>query len=78
MLAEAYAEGIGVKKDLVRARELHTTACEANNIDGCINLGDLMHRGLGGPKDRDGAKKMFKKACDAGDEMGCKNLKAVK
>jgi TPR repeat protein len=46
-----YDNGEGVKRDAVRAVQLHSQACQADQPVGCINLGAAYEVGRGVPRD---------------------------
>jgi TPR repeat protein len=77
-LAISYVKGVGVAKDLAKARELYRRACDAGDADSCNNLGILLQSGLGGPKDLAAAQTLFEQACKAGVAIGCDNAKPHK
>lgn len=74
----ALEQGVGMKKDLAKARSVYERACNANDADACNNLGFLFDHGHGGPQSDERAKELFKRACDGGNELGCKNLGKMK
>ena len=59
-----YYEGLGVKKDYVKARNFSEKACKAGDELGCTNLGVLYLEGLGVKKDYAKARSLFEKACN--------------
>jgi TPR repeat protein len=58
-----------------RARLLFEQACNADDTEGCFNLGLLYEKGLGVPKDAARAAGFFRKACAGGDAEGCQQSK---
>ncbi|GAA7859064.1 hypothetical protein HpMS19_01160 [Helicobacter pylori] len=46
-----YQNGQGVEKDLIKASQYFSKACELNNGWGCNNLGDSYQNGEGVEKD---------------------------
>ena len=78
LLGDAFATGKGFdkeKKDVARATDLYTKACEAQYAPGCVKLGELLIA-----EDRKGqtaAATAFKKACDLDARIGCYELAAL-
>ena len=65
-LANCYAFGTGVPKDLVEAFRLYKLSAEEGNAASCYSLGMMMQRGEGTPYDPVKAFKWLKRAADAG------------
>ncbi len=61
-----YANGIGVEKNLAKARRLYTQAAERGSIPATIQLAQWMIVGRGGPLDVPGAIELLKAARDKG------------
>jgi TPR repeat protein len=74
-LARLYQQGLGVKTDLFKARQLYRLAAAKCNATAQNNLGLMMLNGHGGEKDLVGAFRLFEKAAMQGlhadaDAMG--------
>ena len=69
-LGYMYANGLGVAKDNVRAKELETKACDGGNFYGCNNLGFLEQS----EKDFVPAATHLAKACAGNNPNGCASL----
>jgi len=54
-----YVNGQGVKRDLDKAAELFTKACDSNNAVACSNLGLMYASGEGAPKNYYKAVELF-------------------
>jgi hypothetical protein len=50
-LALAYEKGLGVERDLAKARALYERSCEHHRSDACFDLGRLHRDALGGEAD---------------------------
>jgi len=69
-LGDMYRHGNGVEKDVVKAKEILTNSCNANNMDGCLKLGNLY-------LDNNNTQKsieFYTKVCDNKYPMGCHNI----
>jgi TPR repeat protein len=62
-LARLYQQGLGVKTDLIKARQLYRLASARCNATAQNNLGLMMLNGHGGEKDLVGAFKLKKRQC---------------
>lgn len=74
-LARLYQQGLGVKTDLIKARQLYRLAAAKCNATAQNNLGLMLLNGHGGEKDLVGAFRLFEKAAMQGlhadaDAMG--------
>ena len=74
-LARLYQQGLGVKTDLIKARQHYRLAAAKCNATAQNNLGLMMLNGHGGEKDLVGAFRFFEKAAKQGlhadaDAMG--------
>ncbi len=78
-LASSYEQGEGVLKDVAKALELYTEACDGESVESCVSAGTLY---LGGDpavaKDLLAATRLYGKAlalykegCDAGSQPDC-------
>ena len=65
-LGGLYEKGIGVKKDLIRARDLYTAAAERGNAKAMHNLAVLYADGFDGKPDYPAAIKWFRMAAARG------------
>jgi hypothetical protein len=63
-----YDNGESVQKDILKAIELLTKACDMGYAYGCYRLGLMYEYRNNIPK----ALKMYTKACDMKEERGCK------
>jgi TPR repeat protein len=66
-LAQCYATGTGVKKNLTIAAQLYLKAAEQGNIDAQCRLGDCYKNGEGVDKDAPKAMAWYRKAAEQGD-----------
>lgn len=73
-LGDMYAAGQGVERDLARAGEAYSRACDGGASDVCNTLGEMYRQtgALEGGAERAGA--LFQRACDGGSSAGCLNL----
>jgi TPR repeat protein len=65
-LGGLYEKGIGVRKDLLRARDLYLAAAQKGNAKAMHNLAVLYAEGVSGPPDYSSAAVWFRKAADHG------------
>ena len=65
-LGGLYERGIGVKKDLLRARDLYLAAAQKGNAKAMHNLAVLYAEGVSGTPDYNSAAIWFRKAADRG------------
>lgn len=72
-LADAYASGRGVERNMGRAAEYSERACTGGIADVCNTLGEIYEKSdvEGGPTR---AAQYFQKACDGHSSAGCLNL----
>jgi hypothetical protein len=70
-LAGAYESGLGVPRDVARARALLLSACDHGESAGCLNLGSVYEQGEGVPKDLARAASLYRLACDGGSPSAC-------
>ncbi len=64
--------GTGVPKDVTRAAELYKQACDADELNGCVQLGRLHLSGRGGvSRDQLESRRLFDRGCDGGIHRGC-------
>ncbi|MDA3058153.1 tetratricopeptide repeat protein [Campylobacter sp. VBCF_05 NA6] len=69
-LADYYVGGYGVQKDLSKAVQLYTKACEKNEYSACLALSEIFYN----QGDYNMAKILDEKACVGGDTIGCSNI----
>jgi localization factor PodJL len=65
-LGGLYEKGIGVRKDLLRARDLYLAAAQKGNAKAMHNLAVLYAEGVSGTPDYESAATWFRKAADHG------------
>ncbi len=68
-------DGINAIKDKksAKAHELFSKACDANNANGCMDLGIMYDTGNGVKQNKIKAVQLYTKACDGGNAKGCLN-----
>jgi TPR repeat protein len=71
-LGTFYWVGLGVAKDLPRAKSLAARGCDATVIDGCNTLGGIAAED--GPEGVKRAVPFFDRACSGGQAISCDNL----
>jgi len=69
-LGHLYSNGIGVVKDVAKAKELFTQQCNRGVSDACAWLGMRLYD----EKKYEQAASLFRHACDAGAKVGCTML----
>jgi TPR repeat protein len=67
-LGEMYRDGVGVSRQLVRARKLFQEAAETGNVNAMYNLARMEYDGLGGQRDTGKALDWYTRAADEGHE----------
>ncbi len=77
-LGVLYQKGEGVEKNLIKAAQLYTKACELKESFGCGALGMLYENGQGVEKDLRKATQFYSKACKLGNQKACEILKELK
>ncbi|WQR84029.1 sel1 repeat family protein [Helicobacter pylori] len=70
-----YEYGQGVEKNLTKAAQFYSKACDLNNSVGCGSLGLLYEYGQGVEKNLTKAAQYISKACKLGDQKACEVLK---
>lgn len=65
------AAAVSERKDLQKAGELYTKACDHGDAPACSGLGALHELGAGVGRDRTRALALYEKACAAQDGLGC-------
>lgn len=73
-LGELYLHGIGVERDLDRARRLLAEGCEAEDWYGCTLLGELYESGRIPDRGLAEARELHARACDHDVPRGCAGL----
>lgn len=76
-LAAAYAGGLGVPQDSVKALELHRQACAAGVARSCTLQAELHATGPMGYRDPAQANTLRQQACTAGDPLACEAMAEV-
>lgn len=76
VLGFAHERGLGVSRDIGRARALYEKACTRGVSLGCHNLGTLHAEGKVQPAQATVMNELFRKACDDGEVRGCNSLGA--
>ena len=77
VLADRYAQGLGLAPDMARAVGYAEKACSAGDAVACGNAGGAYLEGVAGKKDPDKARILFQKACKGGISRACDFLKSV-
>lgn len=67
-LGEMYRDGVGVSRQLDRARNLFQEAAQTGNVNAMYNLARMQNDGLGGPRDTRKALEWYTRAADEGHE----------
>lgn len=70
-LGVLYRNGLGVPKDLAKARGLYTLACDNKESTACFNLGSIYAFGIGTNINIPLARSYFGKSCDLGFHIAC-------
>ncbi|GAA9239906.1 hypothetical protein HpHA217_08090 [Helicobacter pylori] len=73
-----YSNGQGVEKNLTKAAQFYSKACDLNNGGGCSFLGVLYYNGDGVKQDSKKAAALFEKACKLGYKKACEMLKELR
>ena len=73
-LGAAYADGIGVAQDRVRAAELDVLACDGGFLEGCFYLGVAYAKARGVKEDHAKAADLYRRSCEGGYAAGCASL----
>jgi uncharacterized protein len=68
-LGYALQQGVGIARDLERARSLFESECSADNQFGCAHLGNLLSATKNA--DRERGQKLLLSACDAANGKAC-------
>jgi hypothetical protein len=76
-LAEFYAMGRGVPKDVPRAALLYERACEAGLTSACFSAAALYESGDEIPKDLKRAAKAYQRGCASGDRFAREELRRL-
>ncbi|EJB26041.1 beta-lactamase hcpB [Helicobacter pylori CPY6271] len=78
MLGSRYEYGQGVEKNLTKATQFYSKACELNYKFGCSWLGAMQYQGKGVVKNEKQVMKKFEKACKLGYKKACEMLKLLR
>lgn len=73
----AYQLGLGVGRDVVKARQWYERAAERDHPRGLLGLGFLLLQGQGGPQDFVRAEQVLQRAADKGEATALANLAEV-
>lgn len=73
-LSRVYAEGLGVKKDILKASKLLEQSCNGGNAYGCGDLAYMYLSGENIKQDKLKATELFIKACNGGDPESCSTV----
>ena len=73
-LGYMYDLGLGVDKNVVKARNYYEIACAGEDPRGCNNLGNIYELGDGVPKDEARAFYYTERACEEPYSVGCRSL----
>ena len=76
-LGLAYEHGLGIEKDLHKAKEFYELATSRNNSVGAFNLALLYLNGIGTEKDTKQAIKYFRKSSEGGYSRAFYNLGVI-
>jgi hypothetical protein len=76
-LSAAFADGIGIQQDRMRAAELDKKACDGGFLEGCFFLGVAYAKGKGVVVDHGIAAVMYQKSCEGGYAAGCAKLSGL-
>ncbi|WP_236616565.1 sel1 repeat family protein [Helicobacter pylori] len=67
-----------MEKDLIKATQFYSKACDLKDGMGCKNLGALYYNGDGVKQNSKKAVALFKKACKLGYKKACEMLKLLR
>ncbi|EMH21520.1 Sel1 repeat protein [Helicobacter pylori GAM260Bi] len=70
-----YEYGQGVEKNLTKAAQFYSKACDLKDGRGCGSLGMLYENDQGVEKNLTKADQYISKACKLGDQEACEALK---
>lgn len=70
-VGQAYAKGLGVKKDDVKAYKILSYACKNNDLESCEEVARMTMDGRGVKANMNQSYKIFKYTCDKGQIDGC-------
>ena len=73
-LADMYATGNQVPRDLARAAEMYQHACDLGAAETCNTLGEIYERSHEMEGGQQRAEEMFRLACQGNSAAGCLNL----
>jgi TonB family protein len=75
--AVSYLSSGSTLANATKAATLLQQACDASDMRGCSDLGELLESGTRIPKDEARAVGLYKRACDGGAASGCSRLGAM-
>lgn len=72
-LGMMYRFGKSVPRNVIRARQLFTVACDSEDVSGgpCDELGSMTVLGEGGKPNPSAAAKIYRRGCDKNDPESC-------
>ncbi len=76
-IAEMYATGTRVPRDMTRAAEMYQHACDHGAVEVCNTLGEIYERGQQFDGGMQRAEDLFRMACGGSSQAGCTNLGLV-
>ena len=76
MISEMYHYGVGIPKDMVRAKKIRMASCDRGHADSCHALGVAYLTGTNGGESRDPSKALepLSRACERGHDGACHNV----
>ncbi|WP_371227223.1 tetratricopeptide repeat protein [Roseovarius sp. 2305UL8-3] len=73
-LGMAYLVGLGVEKDVEKAKPYVQNGCKKGYYRACANLGWMHYTGTGFPQSSEKALGYYKQGCEGGSGSACGNL----
>ena len=70
-LADFLERGVGLRRDLPRARALRKKACDQDKGEACRALARMWHKGMGGERSIVSAAALYTRGCDLSDADSC-------
>ena len=77
LYADVLRSGAGGAKDVAKAKDVLTKACDHNDFEACTDLGFLYEDGTGVARDAAKARSLYEKGCNMGHAMSCNALSNV-
>lgn len=74
VLADAYANAVGVPRDPFRASQLFRQGCELGHAPACMFLAEAYRTGVGTRVDEAQALDLYGKACELGNALACRSV----